>query len=202
MLVLDSADQHRHQREDAASKMREQRMAALAAEIEANSITVADDAGRDTSNLLAQMGRPLASTEVQRRLLLCNPNLLFERSLASPDKTGIYIELSVRAPTGGWERKKQFLFGMESEVMPEFSAKHATIKRMPNPEVVAGGGTAVARDAVKWIEVPTFYAETRGWRTVLVRLLHLRLITRGDVERYFDWIPSRDSENWAAQTAA
>jgi len=200
MLVLDSADQQRWQREDAASKQRDQRMAALTHEIESNTISVCTDAGRDTSNLLAQMGRPLPCAELQRRLHLCNRNLIFERSINSPEKTGIYFELNVRNPAGGWDKQKKFLFGMESGISPEFSVKHQTIKRVPNPDVVACGGKAVPREACEWLEIPTFYAETRGWRTVLLRLLHLKLITRGDVERYFDWNPTHESEAWHGST--
>lgn len=146
------------------------------------------------------MGRPLTSAEVQRRLHLCNPRLIFERAIRHPELTGVYIDRDERNAAGGWTKRKVHLFGMESGIMPEFSVRHQTVKRVPNPDVVAGGGRELAREAVKWMEVPTFYAETRGWRTVLIRCLHLKLITRADVGKHFGWRPSQDSARWAEQT--
>jgi len=200
MLVLDSPAQERWAATGAQERARVSRQAALAQEILSNSITVEDDAGRDTTSLLAQMGRPLASSEVQRRLHLCNPSLIFIRAPLHPELTGIYIERDEKLATGGMAKRRIHICGMESGIMPEFSVRHCTMKRVPNPEVVAGGGKEVPRDAVKWMEVPTFYAETRGWRTVLLRLLHAKLITMFHVEHYFGWTPSRDSENWQRQT--
>lgn len=175
-------------------------MAALVREIESNTVSIRDDNGYDTSSLLEQMGRPLKSEEVQRRLHLCNPRLIFERSIRYPELTGVYIEKDERTAAGTWEKRKVHLFGMESGILPEFSVLHQTVKRVPNPELVAGGGKQIDRDAVKWKEVPTFLGETRGWRTVLVRLLHLELITRSQVEEHFGWTPSRDSQRWAEMT--
>lgn len=201
MLLLDSPVQGRWRDEGKRERSRELRQRSLDQEIKSNTLSVSDDAGRDTSCLLAQMGRPLASTEVQRRLHLCNPALIFERSIRYPELTGVYIDKTERNPAGGWTKRKVHLFGMESGIMPEFSVLHQTTKLVPNPEVIAGGGKEIARDAVKWKEIPTFSAETRGWRTVLVRLLHLELITRGDVEKYFGWNPSKESQKWQDQAA-
>lgn len=201
MLILDTPAQERWADSGARERAQAQRQNALAEEILSNSVTVEDDAGRDTSSLLAQMGRPLTSAEVQRRLHLCNPNLIFVVAPLHPQLTGIYIEKDERTPAGGWTKRKVHICGMESGIMPEFSVRHVTMKRVPNPEVVnAGAGQHVSREAAKWLEVPTFYAETRGWRTVLIRLLHAKLVTRGDVDKYFGWTPSRDSKNWAEQT--
>jgi hypothetical protein len=200
MLILDSPAQERWDRAKAIERTQQQRQQALEHEIFSNTISVRDDAGRDTSNLLAQMGRPLTSAEVQRRLHLCNPKLIFEQSIRHPELVGVYIEKDERTAAGGWTKRKVHQFGMESGIMPEFSVRHQTTKRVPNPEVIAGGGKQISREAVKWLEVPTFYAETRGWRTVLLRALHRGLITRGDAEKYFDWTPSQDSELWAAET--
>jgi len=200
MLILDTPAQERWAGQGAQERTMAQRQNALAQEIQSNTISVRDDGGRDTSSLLAQMGRPLGSVEVQRRLHLCNPKLIFERCIRYPELTGVYIELDERTAAGGWTKRKVHLFGMESGIMPEFSVLHQTTKHMPNPEVIAGGGKEIAREAVKWMEVPTFAGETRGWRTVLIRLLKAKLITRADVERHFDWAPSQDSQRWAEQT--
>jgi hypothetical protein len=201
MLILDTPAQERWTRTGALERTQAQRQAALEQEIFSNTVSVCDDAGYDTSELLAQMGHFLSPVEVQRRLHLCNPKLIFEQAIRHPELTGVYFEKDERSAAGGWDKRKIFICGMPtSDIMPEFSILHQTMKRVPNPEVIAGGGTAVAREAVKWIEVPTFYAETRGWRTVLIRLLHLGLITRFEVEQHFTWNPTRDSAKWAAGT--
>lgn len=201
MLVLDTEAQQRWALTGSAEYVAEQRLKALQHEILSNTISVRDDGGRDTSSLLAQMGRFLPAPEVRRRLTLCNPNLIFVRAPKFPEKTGIYIERDERDLTGGWVKKRIFICGMPSDdVMPEFSVLHVTMKKVPNPEVVKGGGAAIDREAVKWIEVPTFDAETRGWRTVLLRLLHVQLITRGDVQTHFGWETSKESKIWHEMT--
>lgn len=194
MLVLDSQAQDRWQEATKRENSVALRQQALEQEIKSNTITVEDDAGRDTSDLLAQMGRPLTSVEVQRRLLLCNPQLIFERCIRYPELTGVYIEKSERSPAHTWVRVKKHLFGMESGIMPEFSVKHKTKKAVPNKEIF--GKQAPIRD-IDWDYVDTFYAETRGWRTVLIRLLHLKLITQYHVQKHFGWEPSKESKAWA-----
>jgi len=200
MLLLDTPAQERWAASGVQERTKASRQAALAQEILSNSVTVEDDAGHDTSSLLAQMGRPLASAEVQRRLHLCNPGLVFIRAPLHPELTGVYIEKDEKLASGGFAKRRIHICGMESGIMPEFSVRHVTKKRVPNPEVIEAGGKNLARDAVKWLEIPTFYAETRGWRTVLLRLLHAKLINRFHVEQHFGWTPSRDSKNWHEQT--
>lgn len=198
MLVLDTPAQERWVSNGERERAIEKRKQELEQEIRSNTISVGDDAGRDTSSLLAQMGRPLASAEVQRRLHLCNPKLIFIVAPLHPELTGIYIEKDEKLLTGGFAKRRIHVCGMESGVMPEFSVLHQTMKRVPDPELL---GQVVTRDAVKWKEIPTFYAETRGWRTVLLRLMKAQLITRGDVEKHFGWTPSKESEKWHSQTA-
>ena len=193
MLVLDSNAQDRW---NGAAKQENQaalRQQALEQEIRSNTITVEDDAGRDVSNVLAQMGRPLTSAEVQRRLNLCNPQIIFERCIRYPELTGVYIEKTQRTAAGGWEKVKKHLFGMESGIMPEFSVLHKTKKAVPKKEIF--GKEKPSRD-IGWDYVDTFYAETRGWRTVLIRLLRAGLITEWHVEKHFGLMPSKESSKW------
>jgi hypothetical protein len=196
MLVLDTSSQQDWQRAAQAESNAALRAKTLLDEIRSNSISVGDDAGRDTSSLLAQMGRPLTSPEVRRRLHLCNRNLIFEQS-PDPSKMSICIEKDERVASGGFQKRKVFVCGMESGIMPEFSVLHKTEKQLPNPELL--GSKTPTRD-INWQRVPTFAAETRGWRTVLVRLLHGRLITEADVRKHFEWTPSHESQKWADQT--
>jgi hypothetical protein len=197
MLLLDTPAQERLRINGKQEQSQALRQQALEQEILSNTISVETDAGRDTSDVLAQMGRPLTSTEVQRRLHLCNSNLIFERSIKFPELTGIYIEKSQRTAAGGWEKRKIFICGMESGILPELSVRHKTKKRVANKELL--GSQKPTRD-IDWQYVDTFAAETRGWRTVLLRLLHVGIVNRYQVEKHFGWIPSVESKKWAEQT--
>jgi hypothetical protein len=196
MLVLDSEAQVRMTKAAGHESSAAIRQKAMQQEIESNTVTVALDAGRPVNDLQAQLGKPLTSQQVQDKLKQANPNLIFERSIAYPELTGVYLKTWERNATGALQEIKKHLFGMESGIMPEFSVRHITRKRVPNPELF---GRKEATREVDWIEVETFLAETRGWRTVLVRLLHMGLINRWHVEKHFGWNPSKESENWHTQ---
>ena len=197
MLVLDTSTQKDWRTAAKAEANVAQRQENLAKEILSNSITVKDDAGTDVSNLLAQMGKPLSSADVQKKLKLICPSLDFLLSTADPTKVGVYLWKDVKQPTGGFKKERIFLFGMESGYMPEFSVLHKTKKQIANPEIFAKD---VPTREIDWLNVDTFSAETRGWRTVLLRLLHLRIVNEAEVETHFGWLPSRESEKWATQT--
>lgn len=197
MLVLDTTAQEKWRDATKSESRHESRRKALESEIRSNTITVDSDAGRDVTNLLAQMGRPLSCQQVMDRLRLANPNLLFELSRADATKMGVYVMRDVRQSTGSIERKKVFLFGMESGFMPEFSVLHKAKAHLPNPELL---GSKEKTREVDWLSVDTFASETRGWRTVLVRLLHQKLITEYEIERFFGWSPSIESKKWHLQT--
>lgn len=197
MLGLDTQKQAQWRTAAAREKAVAKRQAELEHEIWSNTISVEPDGERDTSNLLAQLGRPLAALEVQRRLKLCNQNLIFEVALRHPELTGVYYEKMERNATGGWEKRKVHVCGMESGVMPEFSVLHKTKKQVANPELF--GNTEATRE-IDWKHVDTFAAETRGWRTVLLRLMKSGLVTRGQIAKHFEWTPSQESKRWASQT--
>lgn len=196
MLGVDELTQIRWRQQEQKQAQQECRQRSLKQEIDSHSASVALDAGRDTSNLLAQMGNPLSSQEVERRLKLCNPRLIFERSIRYPNLIGIYINLQERTPTGAWGTVKKHICGMEAGMMPEFSVLHKKTEKVANPELI--GNTKPTRE-VDWKTVETFADETRGWRTVLARLLKARLINQGDIDKHFP-LPSRSSEKWYHQT--
>lgn len=156
----------------------------LTSHVSSNILTVADDCGRDTSSLIAQMGRHMTSQELMRRLKLCNPRLHFERSIRYPELFGIYVRV---------DDKLVHVCGMEAGINPEFSVRHKKKMRVPDNDLF---GTTTPVGEVKWKEIETFDDETRGWRTVLLRLLEAKLITRGDVMSHFDWLPSQESQYW------
>jgi len=197
MLTLDTSTQAKWRGAAKKESSHESLQTELAAEIRSNTITVAPDADRDITNLQARMGRPMSSKDVIDRLKKCNSNFVFERSNADATKMGVYIMRDEKLPTGGFEKKKMFLCGMEAAYMPEFNIVHKTAKQVPNPELL---GNAKPVGEVNWISVDTYGGETRGWRTVLVRLMHQNLINRHQVEKYFGWAPTHQSQHWHTLT--
>lgn len=197
MLTLDTSGQERwrvaSQRESAV----ERRQRLLIEDIKSNEVTVAPDEGRDITNLIAQLGKPMTSWDVMRKLKKINPNLHFEYAKADPTKIGVYIRTKEKTSAGTYVDALKHICGMEAGIMPEFSVIHKTKKRIANPELL---GRQVASREVPWREVDTYLTETRGWRVILVRLLHANLINRLDVEKHFGWIPSHDSKRWHDQT--
>lgn len=189
MLTIDSGKANAYRMKEARKKSLLLRKKQLEQEIASNLASVRKDAGTDTSNLLAQMGHPLESSEVQKRLKLCNPNLVFERSINFPELTGVYLLK---------DGIKKHICGMESGTMPEFSVLHKTKKKVANPDLL---GIEKPTREVDWKYVDTFLDETRGWRTVLLRLLKAGLINEGHVRKHFEWNPTRSSEIWHTQTA-
>ena len=200
MLTLDSQGQAQWRQQESKESAHERRLRDLAHEIESNTISVSNDDRYDVSNVLSQMGRPMMAQEIQRRLKLCNSRLHFIRSPQFPDLTGVYLitdEVETNPKSKDFAKKLKHICGMQSGITPEFSVLHRGKKRVPNKELL---GAKKPVDAVDWVEVDTFVGETRGWRTVLVRLLHAGLITRHDVNTHFGWMPSRDSAKWFNQT--
>jgi hypothetical protein len=198
MLVLDSESQQIWQQQKQRETSADARLKALAHEIESNTISVSNDDRYDVSNILNQLGYMMTAEQVQQRLKKCNSRLHFIRSPQFPELTGVYLITNEweATPAGDFKKKLKHICGMESGPQPEFSVLHKTKKKVPNKELF--GKKSVDRE-VPWVEVETFSGETRGWRTVLVRLLHARLITMGQVNEHFP-PPSRNSEKWYRQT--
>ena len=140
--------------------------------------TTAPDNGRSTTSLEQQLGRPLTSRQVIDRLKRMNPRLHFEPSLSDSTKMGIYLPV---------EGSKRFICGMERGYMPEFSVRHAEEVEIPSPDL----------DGTKK-KVNRIVRETRGWRTVLARLIRAGLVRIPDCERNFNF--SHDSANWKGLT--
>jgi hypothetical protein len=200
MLAKDSDLQDRWRQQQKRESDAERRQRQLADELQNHAVTVADDAGHDISNLMAQLGKPLSSQQIIEKLTKCNPRLYFEVSPSDATKVGIYLV----DPTGkvyvnprGEVLTLKHICGMESGISPEFTVIHKTTTKVANQELF---GRKEATREVPWKQVETYYDQTRGWRTVLIRLLHAGLINSGDVEKHFGWTPSRDSQRWADQT--
>lgn len=198
MLTIDSSGQERWRQKDTQESIQERRLRDLAHDLESNSISVCDDDGRDTSSLLAQMGRPMTSAQIIDKLKLCNPRLQFVLAKAY-NLYGIYLLKQGVAANTEWnlDRDCTHICGMEAGISPEFTVLHKTKIKKPNKELF---GNKPNKEATEWVTVDTYVDQTRGWRTILVRLLHAGLITRHDVETHFGWIPSQNSRKWSEQT--
>lgn len=157
--------------------------------LERKTMTVAPDGAIDTTDLERQIGYAMHSGEFMRRLKLMNPSLIFDRSAAFPNRIGIYTPRTVKTETGGWRTENMYIAAFEAGYLPERSVRHVKRTQMPDPDPL---------NKANWIEVEEFQRETRGWRTVLVRLLQERLITMPQVERMFP--PSLSSRNWQLLT--
>lgn len=134
------------------------------------------------TNYQAQLGRAMTSTELEKRLLRINPSFIFIVSTADPTKKGLYLQVpvSVDHPKG-----LRFICGYENGFMPEFSLIHTRDKRIPDPD-----------NPLEWITVQEAYKETRGWRTVLFRILKEGLATEPQLERLFNISSGRSSQRW------
>lgn len=197
MLGVDGLTQERWRLNSQQESAIERRQRLLAQDIESNSLSVEDDAGRDVSNLIAQMGRPLASWDVMRRLKKCNARFHFEYSKSDPTKIGVYLRTKDKTDAGAEVEVLKHLCGMEAGIMPEFSVLHKRKHKVPDQDIF---GKEKPTREVQWKTIDTFADETRGWRTVLVRLLHARLVTEVDIHKHFGWQPSQDSKKWFEST--
>lgn len=148
------------------------------------------DGDSDVSNLLEQMGRPLSAATVISLLLELNPSLIFEQSINYPELTGIYVS-GPRQTVSGIVVERRHICGMPTPpaILPEFSVRHYKMEEVPNP-----------KDKYELIETRKFADETRGWRTVLLRLIKERVISPGAAERLFDIPSGRSSRYWQQQT--
>jgi hypothetical protein len=148
----------------------------------------APDGERPRNVKEAGVGQPLAGVEVQRRLLLLNPALIFQDS---PYPGRICINRWISDPVLG--ETLHYVCAMERGLMPEFSVLNFVEERyfdvctQATPE-----GTGLEKTRIK---IDERNPETRGWRTVIMRLIKERLISREASERMFG-LPSHDSRNW------
>ena len=185
-----SLSAERRFRLDGESVAADRAEAAVMESLEKQEAAVSADGDSDTTDLLKQMGRPMSAAEVTQRLKKMNHNFLFEPSKADPSKLGIYILENRPDPvTGCGSIYKRFVCGMESGYAPEFSVRHCEVEKVPDPHI-----------AGQWNEIKKFTRETRGWRTVLARLIREKLISPGQAEIYFQIPGGRDSRNWQVLT--
>jgi len=131
-----------------------------------------------TTDASAQLGRPLTRQQVISRLLRLNPNLIFEQSRNFPHIGAVYVS----DPTANLTdddpkcRGRRHIVGMEwTGLSPEFTTRKLAIDQWGKPQMTG---------------------QVRGWRTVLSRLIHERLIGIAETERVFSIARGRESQRW------
>jgi hypothetical protein len=128
--------------------------------------------------MAAQLGRPLTRQVLIERLSKMNPNLVFEQSKNYPHIGAVYV----LDPTANLDdpdercRGRRHIVGMEwTGISPEFTTRKVELDEWGNPQMKG---------------------QIRGWRTILARLIHERLITVPDAERVFSISRGRASQRW------
>lgn len=183
MLTLDTEQLARQRRQTEALTQKHRMQELIRAEAQNKEVTVAMDGDICTTSLEQQLGNPLSTTELLRRVKLMNPDLIFEQSIRFPDRVGIYVQekrphvLKLDAAMD-----KRMIVAMQMGVMPERTVRHVKKTKVPSA------------DNAGWQEVEEFAGQTRGWRMVLLRLLQERLITPSQIDRYFP--PNLNSKAW------
>jgi hypothetical protein len=122
----------------------------------------------DTTNFAEQIGRPLDSDSICKRLRKLNSRFLFERSNAFPDIMGIYLP-DDHAPVRNGMRVRHIM-GFESGFSPEFTVYHPDAK---GPKKI-----------------------TRGWRSLILALAGGGYFNFNQACRIFDVERGRGSYHW------
>jgi hypothetical protein len=154
------------------------RKAAAEAQSKQHEAVAGTDAGFLTTDAAAQLGRPLTRSVLIERLSKMNPNLVFEQSKNYPHIGAIYV----LDPTANLDdpdercRGRRHIVGMEwTGISPEFTTRKVELDEWGNPQMKG---------------------QIRGWRTVLVRLIHEKLIGAAAAERVFSISRGRASQRW------
>jgi hypothetical protein len=144
-------------------------------------------------NAEERMGRPMWPSEFEQRLKRLNANLFFEVIEGNPSKK----RLSVVD-----QRGKHFVAVYENSLMPERSIPRLRVMEVPEPNVTHIDRKDLSSDpeALRpgWRKITVPWGEkTRGWRTVLVRLIGNGLITVAQAENEFG---SDETPEWRQHT--
>jgi len=150
---------------------------------------VRPDGDTPITSFQAQVGRPKTSEEMKKILTGVNQRFYFEVSKAFPELIGIYFVYYENDPNTGKYPYKKFICGMENGFMPEFSVPHIEYVDKPDPD-----------DPNGTIKVPEHRGMTRGWRDVVKKLIHEKLITKTRAYKEFGIAGGRSSEKWQIAT--
>lgn len=188
---LPSLSPHKRSRRETVERTRAFTESAIEEQKQRDRQALLIDSQDDATNYLARLGRPMHADKFIQKLHKLNSNLVFERSVNYPRLTGIYVH----HPITDLERlmgkeERRHVCGMESEWMPEFSQSHHKTERVPDTS-----------NPGQMKDVRTFTGETRGWRTVLARLIRERLVSKELADKEFSISAGRQSYNWKELTS-
>ena len=177
--VLDSAkiDTHREKAIDALQH-ETHRKAAEDALAKQRAVVEGMDGDYLTTDASAQLGRPLTRQQLISRLTKLNPNLIFEQSRNFPHIGAVYVSDPTANLTDSDPRcrGRRHIVGMEwTGLSPEFTTRKLSIDQWGKPQMTG---------------------QVRGWRTVLSRLIHEKLIGIAETERVFSIARGRESQRW------
>lgn len=136
------------------------------------------------------MGRPMLASELELRLGKLNSRLMFEHNPYNNTKKALYhVD----------QRGKEFVCAYEAGMMPERSVFRVKVDYVPEdvehidrkdlgPQELIPGRGFVPKDGknpyMKRVLIP-WGEQMRGWRTVLIRLVAMGLLTPTQVETTF-----------------
>jgi hypothetical protein len=176
MLIIDEGTAKRHKQAKVVERTRE--VTTSGAYHEARDSRWVEDKKRSVANPEHQMGRRLTATEFMNKLRKINPDITMSPhpGVFAP-KDSQFHKLNkdkavLHLTTSG---QKVFLFVVEGDYMPEWSTMATSTVRVPDykPEGMW-----------KPVEIP-WHKTKRGWREVLIMLIHKHLIGLEAVEREF-----------------
>lgn len=176
-------------------------------ELLANSVLL-DKMPQDPTKAINQLGSVMLSSEFEARIKKLCPSLSFIDNHYRQDKRAIgYYDSSGWHTLVVYEKgymPERSILRSQEELVPDMSyeMQNRRLNRldMPKGEFVPGKGWIYPEGTILpgWKKVRHPYGEAvRGWRTVLLRLIHLRQTTPDAVERLFG---SDNTAQWAAHT--
>lgn len=146
-------------------------------------VTFTPDGDADRLNPEQQLGRTIHVSDLVKRVQRMNPNLVFQATVRDSSKAGFYVRHKL--PDGSMILK--LVTGCENGWMPEFSVMVARMEDRPTANATME--TAVSHA----------FEQTRGWRTVLVKLYVAGLVTEAQIEHEFHVSHGRSSALWQRQ---
>ena len=160
------------------SQREKQRNAAEGALAKQRAAVAGMDGNFLTTDVAAQLGRPLTRNKLIERLKKLNPNLVFEQSRANPEIGAVYFRdgVSNMDDLDHNCRGRRHIVGMEwTGMSPEFTTRKVVNDQWGKPQMKG---------------------QVRGWRTILCRLIKERLVSVTDCERVFSISRGRESQRW------
>jgi len=176
MLVKDTPVLKRHQYMKRVENTRG--VAMKGSQRDAAGAPLVADKRTSVANPEVQLGRRFTSTEFMNKLRSINKDIIMEPHpglMAPPDTAYHRMNKDKAVLSLLIGDKKIYLFVCEGDYMPEWDTMNTSKAKVP---VDDPGGPW------KTVDIP-WHLVKRGWRTVLIRLLHKRLVTLDAVERVF-----------------